>query len=245
MQQETCRCGSKSHKRTSNSKCVLNRGIFKHMMEFPYARISPSTNSDGSISNLRHSILLNARKKSLKKHGGFGEKYQDLLAATKNILEDLQAAENVERLYFQQDIRISQVQSLNVQQPTDIHEETTVNQTISILVDDDDDVRSIWNENNSISNNSDANDDIIVIDEDEEEESVKFDDEEENTNSSSCSLCLSPALGSISFFSRCHHGFHTNCANAYKKSCEEKKQALTCPLCRSKGTIHLLYIQNC
>lgn len=245
MQREACRCGSTSHKRMSNSKCVLNRRVFKDLLEFPYAVPTPS-NLDYSKFSLRHTLLLNARKQSLKVHGGFGDKYRYLLEASKNILRDLQSAENVERQFFQRDIQISETRSLHAQRENNT--DSTVYEGASDVIPIDNDVDSddviifdpthIETDTTPNDDVADVNNSIIVIDEDDEEEYPN--NEEENTNN--CSLCLCSILGSISFFSKCHHGFHTNCINRYKKSCDLKKQTPNCPLCRSKGTIHVLYI---
>lgn len=84
------------------------------------------------------------------------------------------------------------------------------------------------------------NNEIIVLDDDDDMNDVEDEpmtNNEEPTNT--CSLCLCSASGSLSFFSKCHHGFHTKCINEYKNTC---KGVVLCPLCRTEGSIHLLFI---
>lgn len=240
MNGSVCRCGSKSHKKISHSRCVLNRKVFELMMTIPQATVPTFwNNTDDSVSNLRHSLLLNVRKRALREEGNFFRKYQHLVATTEDILQDLQAARNVERQYFQRDdIQIPNAQTLNAPQPTDVAPVLHDNiQNQAIDIDND-------STNNENTNTEDVpavpeNNTIVIdddTDEDEDEQKV------ETANVNNCSICLCPISGSISFFSKCHHGFHTNCINKYKESCKTRKEPLLCPLCRHPGKIQLLYM---
>lgn len=211
------------------------------MMTSPQTTVATYwNNTDDSVTNLRHSLLLNVRKRALKEEGNFFRKYQHLVTTTEDILEDLQAARNRKRQYFQRDdIQIPNAQTLNASQPTDtapvLHDDIQ-NQAIDI---DNDFILSTNNENANTTEDVPAvsENNIIVLDDDEDEQT-----EVETANVNNCSICLCPISGSISFFSNCHHGFHTNCVNKYKESCKTRKETPLCPLCRSTGKIHLLYM---